>query len=112
MRYKSSDENLIGLLKVVTLSPVIMGTLAAILVLVIQCWQWWQRGEWQKAPIADFLPLELVEWTVVKEGGVSGLRKLTLSLLSLHASVWFFVGGCVCTLVLYEITKPWLKDRS
>ena len=23
---------------------------------------------------------------------------------------WFSVTGCVCTIVLYEITKPWLKD--
>jgi len=39
-----------------------------------------------------------------------GLKEFVQGMLSIHASVWFFVSGCVFTAALYEIAKPWVKD--
>ena len=97
-------------LKFVTFFPAGAGTFMALLTLFIQYWKWFQTGEWPGAPFADFVPRGLVQWAAAKEGGLSGLREFVLGMLSLHASVWFFVSGCVITFILYEITKPWLRD--
>jgi len=97
-------------LKFITFFPVGAGTFMAILIFLTQYWKWFQTGEWPGAPLADFVPRELISWAADKQGGLLALKKMVLGLLSLHASVWFFVTGCVCTIVLYEITKPWLKD--
>ncbi len=82
----------------------------ALITLLIQYWKWFQTGEWQGAPLVGFVPHGLVKWAAAKQGGFLGLKQLVLGLLSVHASIWFFVSGCLCTFVLYAIAKPWLKD--
>ena len=102
-------EPLVKLIEFITFFPGIAGLLMASGVLLSQFWGWLHTGEWHEAPIAQFLPQELVKWAVAGEGGLTGLKKLVLTLLSLHASLWFFTAGLLCSLLLYEIAKPWLK---
>ncbi len=99
-----------NVLAIVTFAPGIGGTLVAVAILLNQSWRWWQTGQWQQASLAGFVPRELVAWAVAKEGSLLGLKELVHVLLSLHASVWFFVVGWTCTFVLYEMAKPWLKE--
>ena len=112
MRKESEKSNLIRILEFVTLAPSVVGILFAVGVFLFQCWRWRETGIWKNTPFAEFVPHGLVEWSVTEEGSLLGLKKLVFSLLSVHASAWFFVGGVVCTMLLYEITKPWLKDKS
>jgi len=109
---KSRKDPFVKTLKFITFFPAIAGLLMAFVVLYGQFWRWLHAGEWPEAPLAQFVPQELVKWAVAKEGGLLGLKKLVLTLLSLHASLWFFTAGLLCTLLLYEITKPWLKEVS
>jgi hypothetical protein len=106
----NKQKDLIKHLKIITFFPLGAGTFTAILIFLSQYWKWLQSGEWPGAPLAHFMPRELLTWAAEKQEGLLTLKKTVLGLLSLHASVWFFVTGCVCTIVLYEITKPWLKD--
>ncbi len=99
----------VKVLEFITFSPAMAGLLVASGVLLGQFWGWLQTGEWQEAPFAEFVPQGLVKWAVAKEGGLLGLKKLVVTLLSLHASLWFFTAGLFCSLLLYEIAKPWLK---
>ena len=99
----------VKVLEFITFFPAIAGLLVASGVLVGQFRGWLQTGEWKEAPIAQFVPPGLVKWAVAKEGGLLGLKKLVLTLLSLHASLWFFTAGLFCSLLLYEVAKPWLK---
>jgi len=97
-------------LKVISIFPAGAGTFMAILIFLIQIWKWFHTGEWPGAPFADFVPSALVQWAATKQGGLLGLKEFVQGMLSIHASVWFFVSGCVFTAALYEIAKPWLKD--
>jgi hypothetical protein len=97
-------------LKFITFFPAAAGTFMAILIFLVQYWKWFQGGEWQGAPFAQFVPVGLVQWAATKEGGLVGLKEFVQGMLSIHASVWFFVSGCALTALLYEIAKPWLKD--
>jgi len=108
---ESRKSNLVRFFEFATLTPAILGSLSAGALILIQGLRWWESGEWKPTPLADFVPPVLVEWAVTKDGGIVGLKKLVLLLLSLHASVWFFVGGCLCTLLLSEMAKPWLGDK-
>jgi hypothetical protein len=99
-------------LEFITLLPGITGLLTAFGVFFGQFWRWLHYGEWKEAPIAQFVPKNLVDWAVAKEGGLLGLKNLVLTLLSLHASLWFFATGLFCSFLLYEIAKPWLKATS
>lgn len=112
MKKETREKRVFGLLEFVTFFPSIAGFFSAAAILLIQCWRWLQTGEWQKAPMGEFLPKELTEWAIAKEGGLLWLKKIVLSLLSLHASLWFFAAGLVCTLFLYEMAKPMLKGRE
>jgi hypothetical protein len=109
---ESRDKSLTKILEYITLGPAIVGTISALGVLMIQAWRWLHTGEWEQAPLADFLPRELVVWALAKEGGMLGVKRIVLTLLSLHASLWFFAGGILCTLLLYEMAKPVLKNGS
>ena len=97
-------------LKFVTIFPAEADTFMAILIFLIQYWKWFQTGEWPEAPFADFVPSALGQWAVTKEGGLLALKEFVQGMLSIHASVWFFVSGCVLSVLLSEIAKPWLKD--
>ena len=97
-------------LKFVTFFPAGAGTCMAIVIFLTQYWKWFQTGEWQGAPFAEFVPSALVQWAATKEGGLLGLKEFVQGMLSIHASVWFFVSGCALTAGLYEIAKPWLKE--
>jgi hypothetical protein len=108
---ETRKSNLVRFFEFVTLAPAILGTFSALALLLIQCWRWWESGVWKPTPLAEFVPPVLVEWAATKDGGIVGLKNLVLSLLSLHASVWFFVGGCLSTLLLSEMAKPWLRDK-
>jgi hypothetical protein len=107
---RNEKGSLDSVFEIVTLAPGIGGTILAAGVLLSQCWKWWETGVWHNEPLAGFVPSVLVEWTVMKEGGLLGLRKLVLTLLSIHASVWFFMVGWACTFLLYQLAKPWLKE--
>jgi hypothetical protein len=97
-------------LKIITFFPAGAGTFMAALIFLIQYWKWFQTGEWQGAPFAQFVPAGLVQWAATREGGLLGLKEFVQGMLSIHASVWFFVSGCVLTVLLSEIAKPWLKN--
>lgn len=107
---KTKDTRLARQLKIVTFFPAGAGTFMALSILLIQYWKWFQGGEWQGMSLAEFVPQPLFQWAVAKEGGLLGLKKVVLAALSIHASVWFFVTGCVFTFILFELTKPLLKD--
>ena len=111
-REAGNKETFVKILEFITFFPGIAGLLVASGVLLGQVWHWVNTGEWQAAPIAQFVPQGLLRWAVQKEGGLFGLKKLVQTLLSLHASLWFFAVGLICTLLLYEIAKPWLKDTG
>jgi hypothetical protein len=96
-------------LKFVTIFPAGAGTFMAILIFLIQCWKWFQTGEWPGAPFADFVPSALVQWAVTKEGRLLALKEFVQGMLSIHASVWFFVSGCALTAGLYEDSKAVAK---
>jgi hypothetical protein len=97
-------------LKFVTFFPAGAGTFMALSLLLIQYWKWFQTGEWPGMPLAEFVPQTLLEWAVANEGGLMRLKEMVLAVLSIHASVWFFVTGCVFTFILFEFAKPLLKD--
>ena len=105
-------DTFVKVLEFMTFFPAIAGLLVASGVLLGQFLKWKNTGEWQEAPIAQFVPQGWVKWAVAQEGGLLALKRLLLALLSLHASLWFFTAGIVCTLFLYEIAKPWLKAAS
>jgi len=107
---ETKDTRLARQLKFVTFFPAGAGTFMALSLLLIQYWKWFQTGEWQGAPLAEFVPRGLVQWAVAKEGGLLGFKEIVLAALSIHASVWFFVSGCVITFIFFELTKPLLKD--
>ncbi len=109
-RKETNQGGLAKQLKFVTLFPAGAGTFMAILVFLIQYWKWFQTGEWQGAPFAQFVPAGLVQWAATKEGGLLGLKEFVQGMLSVHASVWFFVSGCVLSVLLSELAKPWLKE--
>jgi len=96
--------------KFVTFFPAGAGTFMALSILLIQYWKWFQTGEWQGMPLAQFVPQSLIQWAVAREGGLLGLKETVLAALSIHVSVWFFVTGCVFTFILFELTKPLLKE--
>jgi hypothetical protein len=106
----TNQGGMVKQLKFVTLFPAGAGTCMAILIFLIQYWKWFQTGEWQGAPFAQFVPAGLVQWAATKEGGLLGLKEFVQGMLSVHASVWFFVSGCVLSVLLSEIAKPWLKE--
>jgi hypothetical protein len=87
---KTKDTRLARQLKIVTFFPAGAGIFMALSILLIQYWKWFQGGEWQGMSLAEFVPQPLFQWAV--------------------ASVWFFVTGCVFTFILFELTKPLLKD--
>lgn len=107
---ETRDQSLARRLKFVNLFPAGAGIFMAAGIFLTQYWKWFQTGEWPGAPMAAFVPQPLVQWAATKDGGLLGLKKFVLASLSIHASVWFFVTGCVCTFLLMEITKPLLKD--
>ena len=109
-RKETNQGGMTRQIKFVTFFPAGAGIFMAILIFLIQYWKWFQTGDWPGAPFAQFVPSALVEWAATKEGGMLGLKEFVQGMLSVHASVWFFVSGCVFTYVLLEITKPWLKD--
>ena len=111
-REERRKDTFVKALEFVTFFPLIAGLLVASGVLLSQFWKWLHTGDWPAAPIAQFVPQQLVKWAAEKEGGMLGLKKLVLTLLSLHASLWFFAAGLVCTLLTYEIAKSWLRDTS
>lgn len=104
------DQGLAKKLKFVNLFPAGAGTFMAVGIFLTQYWKWFQTGEWHGAPMAEFVPQPLIQWAAARDGGLLGLKEFVLAALSIHASVWFFVTGCVCTFLLMEITKPLLKD--
>ena len=107
---ETKEKKLASQLKFVTFFPAGAGTFMALSILLIQYWKWFQGGEWRGMPLAEFVPQTLFQWAVTKEGGLLGLKEIVLAALSIHASVWFFVTGCVFTFILFELTKPLLKD--
>ena len=109
-RKETNQEGVAKQFKFVTLFPAGAGTFMAILIFLIQYWKWFQTGEWQGAPFAQFVPVGLVQWAATKQGGLLGLKEFVQGMLSVHASVWFFVSGCVLSVILSELAKPWLKD--
>ncbi len=109
-RKETNQEGVAKQFKFVTLFPAGAGTFMAILIFLIQYWKWFQTGEWQGAPFAQFVPVGLVQWAATREGGLLGLKEFVQGMLSVHASVWFFVSGCVLSVLLSELAKPWLKD--
>ncbi|MEE9120124.1 MAG: hypothetical protein V3U56_02405 [Syntrophobacteria bacterium] len=110
MEKETRDQDLAKKLKFVNLFPAGAGIFMALGILLTQYWKWLQTGEWHGAPMGEFVPQPLVQWAVAKEGGLLGLKEFVLASLSIHASVWFFVTGCVITFILFELTKPLLKD--
>ena len=106
---ESRDEGLAKKLKIVNLLPAGAGTFMALGILLTQYWRWFQTGEWHGAPMAEFVPQPLLQWATAKEGGLLGLKEFVLASLSIHASLWFFVSGCVCTYILMEMTRPLVK---
>ena len=110
MENEAREKSLDRKLKFVNLFPVGAGTFMALGILLTQYYRWFQTGEWRGAPMAGFVPQPVIQWAAAKEGGLLGLKEFVLASLSIHASVWFFVTGCVCTFLLMEITKPLLKD--
>jgi hypothetical protein len=109
-RKETNQEGVAKQFKFVTLFPAGAGTFMAILIFLIQYWKWFQTGEWQGAPFAQFVPVGLVQWAATREGGLLGLKEFVQGMLSVHASVWFFVSGCVLSVLLSELAKPWLKE--
>lgn len=107
---ETKDTRLARQLKFVTFFPAGAGTFMALSIFLIQYWKWFQGDEWQGMPLAQFVPQTLLQWAVAKEGGLLGLKEMVFAALSIHASVWFFVTGCVITFILFELTKPLLKD--
>ena len=84
----------------------------AALMFVAQFYKWWLTGKWENMPVAEFVPQGLVAWALVDTGGLLGLKKFLLSLLSLHVSVWFFIIGWLCSILVHELTKRWLGEKS
>lgn len=109
-RKETNQGSMAKQLRYVTLFPAGAGTGVAVLILFSQYWKWFQTGKWQGAPFAHFVPAGLVQWAATNEGGLLGLKEFLQGMLSIHASVWFFVSGFVLTVILSEIAKPWLKD--
>mgnify|MGYP001028026115 FL=1 len=107
---ETNDTRVITLLKIVTFFPIGAGTFMALSIFLFQYWKWFQTGEWPGMPLVQFVPQPLLQWAAAREGGLLGLRETVFAALSIHASVWFFVTGCVFTFLLYELTKPLLKD--
>jgi hypothetical protein len=107
---ETKQERLARQLKFVTFFPAGAGTFMALSIFLIQYWTWFQTGEWPGMPLAQFVPQSLVQWAVTKQGGLLGLKNMVFAALSIHASVWFFVTGCVLTFILFELTKPLLRD--
>jgi hypothetical protein len=107
---ETKDTRLARQLKFVTFFPAGAGTFMALSIFLIQYWTWFQTGEWPGMPLAQFVPQSLVQWAAAREGGLLGLKETVLAALSIHASVWFFVTGCVFTFILFELTKPLLRD--
>jgi hypothetical protein len=107
---ETQEKKLASQLKFVTFFPAGAGTFMALSIFLIQYWKWFQTGEWPGMPLAQFVPQSLVQWAAAREGGLLQLKETFLAALSIHASVWFFVTGCVFTFLLFELTKPLLKD--
>jgi hypothetical protein len=107
---ETRKQDLAKKLKFIHLFPAGAGTFMAVAIFLSQYWKWFQTGEWHGAPMTEFVPQPLIQWAVAKEGGLLGLKEFVLASLSIHASIWFFVTGCVCTFLLMEITKPLLRE--
>lgn len=109
---KTDEKNIQArLIDILTITPAIVGMVLAALMFVVQFFKWWLTGKWDNMPVAGFVPQGLVEWAVADTGGLLGLKKVFLSLLSFHISVWFFIVGWLCTIMIHELTKGWRREK-
>ena len=59
-RKETNQGGMAKQLKFVTLFPAGAGTCMAILIFLIQYWKWFQTGEWQGAPFAQYCSLSFL----------------------------------------------------